>query len=545
MDKSIKQIDYTIVQDKAVADFMIVTTTRVEHDSILTLLQPVSDDGVLLIDYQGSNYYLGKIGCFNIILCKCKEPGSSGVGASAITVSSALSHWPHVKGVFMTGICFGMITQGDKHQNIGDVIASDKVYPYEKQKVGEDADNKIDRKHFLKANENLLSAFEESNKDWNRKNVSGETTTASIGTYVSGEKAFVDTVSIEELHKKYTFAKAGDMECHGLASACVAKQVPWLLMKGISDFGKRPDDDNVNQQDAANASAEALLNILNNKDSDHLRKISPDGSVNFFFHGIRSSINDVFFFQYSEEVEQYYLERPIDKQIELFLKTGNFWLFGQSGIGKSVLISRALSRIGAQPLLCDLSRLVGNTVDQIFYYIYERICMLTKELIDPSLNTFDKISIALFGVVRKYYQNRTLFVHIEEIPMDFNSPKFQMFVEKLYALLISGDLHLGNSRLAIIVSTIDNPTPLINKWQAKIATKVRFKEMPDWSMQDCKNLINMLTGITGTTWDGSYSIETFADDMKYNPSRIKKCLSDIVLMEQHIVSKELVEFINN
>lgn len=539
------QLDYSIVKRNAVADFMIVTTTRVEHDSILELLKPVCRDGIISIDYQNRQYHLGKIGLYNVVLCKCKEPGSSGPGGSAVTVTTALSDWPLVKGVFMTGICFGMNKNGDNPQKISDVIASEKVYPYEKQTIGKEKDFVVDKKLFLKSDENLLGAFEESNRNWDRPNLEGEITSATKGVFVSGEKAFIDIVPIEELHKNTSFAKAGDMEGHGLASACHAKQVPWLLMKGISDFGDRPEDNDDNQHDAAKASAAALLNILNNKESKHLLKISPDGSVNFFFHGIKNIFNDVFFYQYRTEVEQYYLERKIDKQIEMLLKTGNFWLYGQSGVGKSVLITRALSKIDAKPLLCDLSRLVGRPVDQIFYYIYEKICMLTKETIDTSLKSFEQISLAIFGVVRKHYANKTLFIRLEEIPIDFNTPQFQIFVEKLYSLMISGDLHLANSRIAIIVSTIESPIPMINKWQAKISTRVKFKEMPQWEMDDCKDLIKMLSDITMLSWDENYNIETFINDMKFNPSRIKKCLSDIVSMELHSVSQEIVEFINN
>lgn len=525
------------------ADFMIVSVTKIESDVIEQLLHPVCPDGTLDVDIEGRKYKLGKIGGFNVVCCRCKSPGTIGTESATLTIAAALQDWPNVKGVFMPGICYGMNKEGENAQRISDVVASEKVFAIDLQEKGAEVKITKNRDTIFNADNNLIHAFERANTEWNHTNILGETTRVYKGAYVSGNTKYTDDYPINELKEPFPQAIAGDMEGHGLASACQKYKKPWLLMKGISDFGKREEDNEERQKDAATASAKALLNILNDIESEHLRAIAPEGSVNYFYHGIKYRINNIFFQQYMPEVEDYYIERVIDKKLGMLIKTGCCWVYGKSGVGKSVSISRALFKDGIPYVLCDLTRYSHLPIEEIFKYIYGNICLFTKEIPVADLQHFDQIANEIFGVVKKHYANSTLYVLIEEIPFNFGSEKFLYFFEKLNALIISSKLNLGNSRLEFVLSTIDTPLPHLNQWQQKITSTMNFIEMGKWTMAECEKLTKLLTTITHLEWSGDLSMQDFIVIMDYSPARIKKALNDLVRMEVGIVNKEMLELL--
>lgn len=522
---------------------MIVSVTKIEYDVIEHCLQPVCPDGTLDVDIEGRKYKLGKIGGFNVVCCKCKTPGTIGAESATLTIAAALQDWPNVKGVFMPGICYGMNKEGEGAQRISDVVASEKVFAYEQQEKGEEVKITTSKDTIFKADKNLVQAFERANAEWSHTNLLGQETRAYKGAYVSGNTKYTDDNPINELKTPFPQALAGDMEGHGLASACQKYQKPWLLMKGISDFGKREEDNEDRQKDAATASAKALLNILNDIESEHLRAIVPEGSVNYYYHGIKYRINNIFFQQYMPEVEEYYIERGIDKKIGMLIKTGCCWIYGKSGVGKSVSISRALFKDGIPYVLCDLTRYSHSPVEEIFKYIYGNICLFTKETPVADLQNYDQIVDELFAVVKRHYENSTLYVLIEEIPFNFGSDQFLYFFDKLNALIISSKLNLGNSRLEFVLSTIDTPQPYLQQWQVKIKNTVKFIEMEQWTMAECEKLTDLLIRITNLQWETNYSKQDFIKVMDYSPARIKKTLNDLVMMDMGAVSREMIELL--
>lgn len=539
MDVDILQID----REEA-ADFLIVCVKQVEADAIDSQLTSVCTDSKLHVKVEGREYKLGKIGNYNVVCCRCKDPGTIGPNSVTLTVVSALQDWPGIKGVFMPGICYGVKGEGDGGQHISDVVASEKVFAYESQEKGESINYKTKKDTVFTANRNLVNAFEEANSEWNYINRFDEETRIYKGTYVSGNTRFTDDKPIAELREAYPHATVGDMEGHGLASACKRFNMPWLLMKGISDFGKREEDDNERQKDAALASAKALLNILNSKNSEHINAVIPGGSVNFYYHGVKQHINDIFFRQYKPDVEKYYIERNIDKILVKLVKTGCCWVYGESGVGKSVSISRALRKNNIPFVLCELTRYLHQPVEDIFKHIYGKICIFTNEKPSTQIHTFDQIVNEIFEVVKKYFPNQELYVLIEEIPFNFDSDQFRYFFEKLNAMIISCDLNLGNSRIQFILSTIDSPKSKIDQWQKKVNNRMRYIGMDKWTMEECKALTDLLSRSTNLTWEEKYTQEAFIEGMDYSPARIKKVLNDLVSIDANIVNKDNVDLVN-
>lgn len=536
-----KKVDYTLIDKDNAAEFLIVSVTKVETDAILDKLQPISADGALEVEHNDLTYYIGKLGLYNVVCCKCKDPGTIGPNTVTITVVTALQDWPCVKGVFMPGICYGL-KEDEQHRS--DVIASQKVFSFDYQEVGKEAAYKMDkRKTVFTTDAKMLSAFELSNNNWNRLNAEQEETKVAKGNYITGNKKFTDTQAVKNIAEEFPHAVAGDMEGQGLAMACIKFSMPWLLMKGISDFGGRDDDDAESQKDAASASVEALLNILNNKDAAPMREMVPDGSFNYFYHELKAKLNDIFFVQYLPNVENYYIERSIDKKLNLLIKTGGCWVFGGTGVGKSVSITRALTKNQINYVLCDLGRHSRSSIDEIFKNIYTRICLKSKVTPIGNLLGFDNIAEEIFKVVKQKYEGGELYILIEEIPFDFGSEKFLHFVDSLNSLIISSNNHLGNIRLEFIISTIDSPEPHFAQWQAKIKTRMKFINMNGWSPDDCLKLVEMLSRTTNLIWTDDLPQEKFIELMEYSPARIKKFLNDVINIGVNEVSKELFEII--
>lgn len=537
------EIDIQQIDCNHAADFMIVYVTRIEADAVEGLLQPLSSDGVLDVESKGRSYKLGKIGHYNVVCCKCKDPGTISPESVTLTVASALQDWPCIKGVIMPGICFGVKGDGEGGQHIGDVIASEKVFAYERQEKGEEIEYKKDRDSLFSASQKLLSVFEEANERWHYINLLGENTKFVKGTYISGNTRFTDENPIIELRSYYPQALAGDMEGHGLASVCKRNGIHWILVKGVSDFGIREEDNQERQKDAVMASLTALQNVLNTKPSGSMMSVLPNGPENFFFRGDLLNVNDIFFTQYRPEVEAYYLERQIDNILAKLIRTGCCWIYGESGVGKSVSLIRALQRNNIAYVLCDLSSYSQNPVEDIFRYVYGRICLFTGEKPVSGLVTFDEIEKEIFGVVMKHYANKELYVLIEEIPFDFGSGKFAHFFEKLNAMIISGALNLGNSRLQFVLSTIETPKPMLQQWQAKIVDKMKFIEMKRWTIEECEHLAEMITQKTCLKWSSDYPPQMFIERMNYSPAHIKTVLNNLVSIGVNQVDNDVVEMI--
>jgi nucleoside phosphorylase len=85
---------------------------------------------------------------------------------------------------------------------------------------------------------------------------------ARIGTIASGEKLLRDPAKLlavrSEIHGK---TEVGEMEAAGVVEACRRANVPWLVVRGISDFGDELKDDRFHDF-AARAAAAVLVDFL-------------------------------------------------------------------------------------------------------------------------------------------------------------------------------------------------------------------------------------------------------------------------------------------
>jgi nucleoside phosphorylase len=94
-----------------------------------------------------------------------------------------------------------------------------------------------------------------------REHVAGAVA-ARLGTLASGEKLLRDPSKLVELREgMHGRIEAGEMEAAGVVEACRRKSVPWLVVRGISDFGDELKDDRFHGF-AARAAAAVLVDFV-------------------------------------------------------------------------------------------------------------------------------------------------------------------------------------------------------------------------------------------------------------------------------------------
>jgi nucleoside phosphorylase len=150
--------------------------------------------------------------------------------------------------VISVGICFGL---QEKKQQLGDVVISEMIHDYERQRVSKDRPE--DRGATRESSPQLLSRARANLIIWRKANV-------HIGTIVSGEKLVDDEEFRMALLKLQPPAIAGEMEAWGLSAVCHEAQKQFIMVKGICDWGMKKDSDH--QEQAAQNACDFVLDAL-------------------------------------------------------------------------------------------------------------------------------------------------------------------------------------------------------------------------------------------------------------------------------------------
>lgn len=237
-------------------DVLLVTVTDVEARTVYGLVKQKFNREPQARYIGPKTYYdLGTIGGARTFMVR-SEMGASGPSGSLATVTEAISELSP-SAVIMVGIAFGV--DPDK-QGIGDVLVSKQLMEYDLQRVGTDAEGKLDlipRGDRVQASPRLLDRFRDGELTWDGAKV-------RFGLILSGQK-LVDNVDFREQLRKFERETiGGEMEGAGLYAAADLKKVDWILAKAICDWadGKKSEDKKQRQQLAAQNAAEFVFHIL-------------------------------------------------------------------------------------------------------------------------------------------------------------------------------------------------------------------------------------------------------------------------------------------
>ncbi len=239
-------------------NLLIVTATRIEKETLHNYLKPISGKGGLIkISIGKQTYYLGIFGTYNAIHVACGDMGSIGRESSIITTTDAIGACKP-KIVLMVGIAFGI---DKKKQKIGDVLISERIIPYEPQRVG--TKETINRGKEGPASSLLLNRFRNID-DW-KYEIRNKEANIIIGQILSGEKLIDNPDLIKTLSHTYPNAKGGEMEGAGIYAACDGKVSHWILVKGICDYadGNKKRNKTTNQKIASEAAINLCEHVFN------------------------------------------------------------------------------------------------------------------------------------------------------------------------------------------------------------------------------------------------------------------------------------------
>jgi WD40 repeat protein/nucleoside phosphorylase len=250
---------------------LLVTATETETNALHEKLSPLpNENNIIEVTIENSTYYIGTFGLYAIAHVECLDMGSSGSGGSSITVSNAIPILDP-KFVLMIGIAFGV---DEEKQNIGDVLVSNTIVPYETQRVSNDGI--IHRGPRPPATKKLRNHFK-SIRNWNFKLENGKKANLVPCEILSGLK-LVDNIDYRnDLKIKFPDAKGGEMEGSGLFDACEDKNKDWILVKAICDFadGNKKEGKAEKQALAMQSVLSACLFLFNKKLVFNEYKIKP------------------------------------------------------------------------------------------------------------------------------------------------------------------------------------------------------------------------------------------------------------------------------
>ena len=234
--------------------FLFVTANEHEREAFEAKFIRQEDKYIL-----GKTYYLGQFGLYPAAYIHVDEQGVTNP-ASMPLVSQLVQELSPV-AVVMVGIAFGV---NEQKQKIGDVLVSDKILPYDSQKILED---KTEYKEGPKeVGFQLLNAFREY-REWIYCLPNSKQSMVFVGSILTGSKLVNNYKYRSQLISDFRDYKpiGGEMEAQGIYSMCKVHGVTeWIIVKGICDWGYKKNTPNkeADQIIAANAAVAYCFHVF-------------------------------------------------------------------------------------------------------------------------------------------------------------------------------------------------------------------------------------------------------------------------------------------
>lgn len=476
--------------ERAEISFLIITATKAETNVLHKNLKPFPGHSkILKVYHKGQTYYLASFGCYAIVHVQ-SGMGSTSFNGSIITVTEAIESW-QPKAVVMIGIAFGI----DKNrQNIGDVLVSTAIVPYNIKRVGKKSE--VYRSPIPPPGNILLNRFRNI-PDWDYTLSNGRKANVIFCHMLSGESLIDNAKYRNKLIKAFRSVRGGEMEGAGLYAVAHNKKVEWIVIKGISDYADGSKSKNKEEyQKIAIKSATALcLHVFSNKTAfvelDFITITeSPKPQLNTVSVG-HEIMDNVLFSVYHQENENYYLEREEDTELQNCLKNHSVWISGPSGVGKTTCMCRNLTQCGKDFKIIDLSCCAGEDIKALFGNIGFELADIVGAKIsivdnDPAYLILNKIVRLLEKLGRK-----EIYLCFDEIPIR-DPDDHQAFVTNIVALMNFYSNRNPLSNLKFVLSSIESPIFNIESFQKKVHERIRFIYQHYWSSERIKDFLQLI-----------------------------------------------------
>jgi pimeloyl-ACP methyl ester carboxylesterase len=200
---------------------------------------------------------------------------------------------------------------------------------------------------------------------------------------------------------------------------------------------------------------------------------------------------DPLFEQYKPEHEPFYIQRPFDQALASAISAGHIWICGQSGVGKTAALRRAVHRNGW--LLSAITLSAYEDCSPL-----GMICALADELSLLATNTPAKlVERTLEAACRNIRASLTALcehdtraIVVEEIPLGANAlPEFLDLLSRLMQI-VGGQEQLAD-RLVFAFSSIVDLSARGTALSGKVRENVQILSDPHWTIAE----IHALTGL--------------------------------------------------
>lgn len=236
----------------------MIVVNEVEKKAVLSKLKPFDETNKrYCIAYKNQTYYLGKFGICPTVIVQ-SSMGIDDPAAATLTVSETITTWKtHI--VIAVGVAMGLKRGVQKE---GDVLISQMIQNY--NKVKETTSGKIERGARPLASSILCDRFRNS-INWNFKDANGNKCYVHHGLIITGGSLVNHPQYVNTLKKRFPDAIGNEMEASGIwaASERAGKNIHWIIVKGICDWGIKKTD--THQPLAATAAVSLCEHVLSSE----------------------------------------------------------------------------------------------------------------------------------------------------------------------------------------------------------------------------------------------------------------------------------------
>jgi nucleoside phosphorylase len=207
---------------------LLLTVTPAERDAVLAATRTVIGE-VAEHAFAGNLaiYDLGSTSGTTIGMVQCARPGAGGPGGAQATATEAIAYWkPTV--IIMVGICGGLREDWTPPQQLGDVIVASSIFDLDLRIRYDDRTELLGNR--VPAGSGVVNRLQAASTTWSDARV-------QFGLLLTSQQLIDSRPYRDELKHAHSRALGVDMEAHGLYAAAADAAVPWIVVKGISDWG--------------------------------------------------------------------------------------------------------------------------------------------------------------------------------------------------------------------------------------------------------------------------------------------------------------------
>ena len=223
-------------------NMVILTVIEVEFLAIFELMRPLPGQSKILTALIDQSFYVvGRYGQWTAVLLACFRAGAIN---TINYLNQALSRFqPHL--VVNVGIAWGA---NPHKQRLGDVLVANRIVNIDDVKrhrgriIERSAVPPIDHRSNVMVH--MSRVFRGSSENSFK---------VHIGLYVGSNMLLNDLEVKRTILERYEEAIGGEMESYGIYEAASFRNVPWMVIKGISDWGDGDKHDEYQKIAAANA----------------------------------------------------------------------------------------------------------------------------------------------------------------------------------------------------------------------------------------------------------------------------------------------------